>query len=71
MLLLDYLFGPRYWANIIRTRGTANIEICSYIFTSPQAAEHHKAQLLKLRSYEYITTISFRSRNIPATSQHQ
>jgi len=62
MSLLDYLFGPRYWANIVRTRGTDRVEICSYIFRTRADARAHQTTLESLRSYDYLATISFRTR---------
>ena len=40
--LLAHLFGHKYYANIINTRGTDRIEMSSFIFASPEDAQRHK-----------------------------
>ncbi len=59
--LLAHLFGHKYYANIINTRGTDRIEMSSFIFASPEDAQRHKEQLLTTRSFIHIETVSFRS----------
>lgn len=60
--LLAFLFGRKYYANIVGTRGTDRTEICSYIFHSRAEADHHRATLDTTRSFLWLETISFRSR---------
>lgn len=61
--VLDYLFGPKYYANIVNTIGTTKCEICSYIFKTKEQALKHKNDVDNLVSFKYIETISFRSKN--------
>lgn len=58
-----FLFGRKYYANIVNTRGTTKNEICSYIFRSKAAAYRHRDTLMTTRSFQYIETVSFRSRH--------
>ena len=60
--ILAHLFGRKYYANIINTRGTFKTEICSYIFHTREEADNHRKVLETLPSFKYIETISFRSR---------
>ncbi len=61
-LILNHIFGRKYYANIINTRGTDRCEICCFIFHNRQEAEDHRRSLNDNRSFMYIETISFRSR---------
>ena len=61
--IAEFLLGKKYYANIINTRGTDRTEICSFIFSSRADAEKHRQQLSTTISYQWIETISFRSRN--------
>lgn len=60
--IIAFLFGRRYYANIVNTRGTVKCEICSFIFSTKEAAEKHRLELETTLSYRYLETISFRSR---------
>lgn len=60
--IIAFLFGRKYYANIINTRGTFKCEICSFIFPTKEAAEKHRQELEDTLSYRYLETISFRSR---------
>lgn len=62
--ILAFLFGRKYYANIIATRGTTKQEICSYIFATKEAAERHRDEIETTLSFRYIETISFRSRKV-------
>lgn len=62
--IMAFLFGRKYYANIISTRGTTRQEICSYIFPTREAAERHRQEIDTTLSFRYIDTISFRSRKI-------
>lgn len=61
--IIDFLFGAKYYANIIVTRGTTRHEMSSFIFRSRANAERHKAQIASTASYQWVETVSFRSRN--------
>lgn len=70
--IIAFLFGRKYYANIINTRGTVKCEICSYIFSTKEAAEKHRQSIEGTMSYSYIETVSFRSRrdySEPTTQQ--
>ncbi len=60
--ICDFLFGRRYWANIVRTRGTAKPDICAEIFRTKAAADAHREQIGTTMSYAWVETICFRSR---------
>ena len=60
--ILDHIFGYKYYANIINTRGTDKCEICCFIFRNREEALKHKFSLDTNRSFLFIETISFRSR---------
>lgn len=60
--IVAFIFGHRYYANIVRQEGTCEPMICSFIFGSMDDAERHRRELLTNRSYRYMETVSFRSR---------
>ena len=60
--IIAFIFGRKYYANIINTRGTTKCEICSFIFTTKEAAEEHRKTIDGTMSFSYMETISFRSR---------
>lgn len=60
--ILAFIFGRKYYANIINTRGTDKCELSSFIFHSKEEAEAHRLKLETTMSYLYIETVSFRSR---------
>ena len=61
--LLAFLFGRKYYANVVGTRGTDKQEICSFIFRTKDEARKHRDELMQTLSFTYIETISFRSRH--------
>ena len=61
--IVEFLLGRKYYAVIINTRGTDRCEISSIIFPTLAAAEKHKNELSATFSYQWVETISFRSRN--------
>lgn len=63
-IIADFILGEKYYANIVNTRGTAKCELCSFIFQSKEEADKHVEKLRTTRSFEFIETISFRSRII-------
>lgn len=60
--IIDFIFGRKYYATIINTRGTGKCEICCFIHHSRAEAEKHKQELQNNMSFLYVETISFRSR---------
>lgn len=61
-LIGECLLGKRYYACIVNTRGTSKCEMVSYIFDDPGEVERYKQGLLDNRSYQWVETITFRSR---------
>lgn len=62
--IIAFLFGRKYYANIIATKGTDRKELCSYIFDSPEKALMHRMKIDETLSFVYVETISFRSRKV-------
>jgi len=62
--IVAFIYGNRYYANIVNTRGTAKFEVASFIFNTREEAESHRQTLETTRSYQFVETISFRSRKI-------
>lgn len=60
--VIAYLFGRKYYANIVGTKGVNKMELSSFIFRSQEEAEEHKEKLQATSSFFFIETISFRSR---------
>lgn len=60
--IIAFLFGRKYYANIINTKGTHKCEISSFIFLSKAQAEAHRRSLEDNLSYKHVETVSFRSR---------
>ena len=60
--ILTHIFGRKYYANIINTRGTDRCEISCFIFLTREEAEAHRQRLNSTLSFLYIETVSFRSR---------
>lgn len=70
-IIVDFILGEKYYANIINTRGTDKCELCSFIFHSKEEAAQHAEELRTTRSFEFIETISFRSRIIYGMCKRQ
>ena len=62
-LIADFLFGAKYYANIVQMRGTSRVDISSYVFSTYEEAMEHRREVEGTASYGYVETISFRSRN--------
>ena len=62
-MLTRHLFGRKYYANIVVSAGSFDYGISNYIFRNKEEAYRHKQALGKNRSFDYVETISFRSRN--------
>lgn len=60
--IIAHIFGHKYYANIINTRGTDKCEVSSFIHRSKEDAEKHRRDIESTRTFLYIETISFRSR---------
>lgn len=65
---MAFLFGRKYYANIIATRGTDKQEICSFIFATKEAADKHRVDVGTTLTFQYIETVTFRSRKIDLAS---
>ena len=62
--IVAFIFGHKYYANIVNTRGTDRFEVASFIFLSKEDAIRHRRSLDTTRTYQYVETISFRSRMV-------
>ena len=62
--IIAFLFGRKYYANIIAAKGVAKQEICSYIFSSREAADKHRMEIETTLSFSFVETVSFRSRKV-------
>ena len=60
--IIAFLFGRKYYANIVGTKGTTEMQLCSFIFQTIVQADKHLDVLMNTLSFRYIETISFRSR---------
>lgn len=60
--ILEFVLGHKYYANVINPIGTFNYEISCFIFRTKKEADEHRETVNRLRSFNYIETISFRSR---------
>lgn len=67
--IITFVLGYRYYANIINTRGTDKVEICSFIFSTKKEANAHRDEIKQLRSFLFIETITFRSRRVYPSPQ--
>ena len=61
--IIDRIFGRKYYAVIIGRQGSGIYEIASTIHRSRHSADTHRQQIQLTRTFIYIQTISFRSRN--------
>jgi hypothetical protein len=60
--VIDHIFGRKYYLNVVNVLGTAECEVCCYIFTTKQEADEHRRDLRDNRTLKFVETISFRSR---------
>lgn len=60
--ITDRLFGRKYYINIINLVGTGKCEASCFIFPTLEMAISHKESLKFNRSYQYVETISFRTK---------
>ena len=61
-LIGECLLGKRYYACVVNTRGTSKCEMACYIFDDREAVERYKRGLMDNLSYQWVETITFRSR---------
>ena len=61
--IVAFLFGNKYYANIVNSVGTNRCEVCNFIFNTKQQAEQHREAIMGTASFHYVETVSFRSRN--------
>lgn len=61
-LIMEFLLGRKYYANIIGVRGTGKIEIGPYVFRDAEKAAEHRQSVEETRSFLFLETITFRSR---------
>ncbi len=59
--IIAFLFGRKYYANVINRKGTDELSLSCFIFKSKEEAMAHKKSLEDNRSFMYIETVSFRS----------
>ena len=60
--IIAFVFGHKYYANIVNTRGTDKCELTSFIYRTKEEAEKHRRQVESTMSFAYVETVSFRSR---------
>ncbi|MBE6199758.1 MAG: hypothetical protein E7138_05630 [Rikenellaceae bacterium] len=61
-IIIDFIFGHKYYANIINTRGVEKYELSCFIFRTRGAADLHRRDIESTTTFAYVETISFRSR---------
>lgn len=61
-IIIDFLFGHKYYANVIHVKGTAIRELSCFIFSTKEQAEEHRQGLSSNHSFGFVETVSFRSR---------
>lgn len=61
--IIDFVFGQKYYANIVNTKGSEKNEVCSFIFKMKEDAERHRKEIESTLSFRLVETVSFRSRN--------
>jgi hypothetical protein len=60
--IVAFVFGKKYYANIVNTRGTDKCEMTSFIWRTKADAERHRKAIESTRTFDYIETVTFRSR---------
>ncbi len=68
--IAEFLFGKKYFANVINTLGTANCELSCFIFETKRDAEIHRQQIASTQSYRWVETVTFRSRHTYIPTQN-
>lgn len=62
--IVAFIFGNKYYANIVNSVGTNRCEVCNFIFNTKQQAEQHREAIMGTASFQFVETISFRSRKV-------
>lgn len=63
--ILNHLFGKKYYAVVVTTRGTTKQDLCGYIFADKESAKKHRQNLeLCNRTFAPVDIVSFRSKHI-------
>ena len=62
-LVLEFILGHKYYVNIIATKGVIRTECTSFIHPTKESAMRHKSQIDSTTSFQYMETVSFRSRH--------
>lgn len=62
--IIAFIFGHKYYVNIVNTRGTGKCETTSYIHRSKADAEKHRQDIESTHSFLFIETVTFRSRKV-------
>lgn len=62
-LVLEFIFGRKYYVNIIATKGVIRTECTSFIHPTKESAMKHRESIDSTMSYRVLETISFRSRH--------
>ncbi len=61
--IVAFVFGHKYYANIIRTKGVGGtVDLTSFIHPTRADAMRHRRDIEQTVSYAFVETISFRSR---------
>ena len=60
--IIAFIFGNKYYANIVNSVGTNRCEVCNFIFNTREEAAAHVQSIMATRSFLHVETISFRSR---------
>lgn len=60
--IIAFVFGHKYYVNIVNTLGTSQCETTSFIHHSKAEAKAHRKEIESTRSFLFIETVSFRSR---------
>ncbi len=63
-VLIGYLFGHKHYVNIIGVRGTDEFTCTSRIHRTKADADKHRREIEETRSFVFIETITFRSREV-------
>lgn len=61
-LIINFVFGRKYYACILNVSGTQKYDISCFIFTSTKEVEDYKEQMKTNLRYSVVKVISFRSR---------
>lgn len=60
--IIAFIFGHKYYANIIRTYGLGGtVDLSSFIHPTKADAIEHRKVIAQTASFEFVETISFRS----------